>query len=151
MAVDVTSTAAIKALVRRAIAYNHGVAEAGDEIFAPDFVAHMPSKPPMDRHGLDQFIRHVTDGLSGFSYEIHNQIAQDDLVFNRITARGIHTSDLLGVPASGRPIELRIINVFKVQDGRVVEQWAEPDLFGLLQQLGAIPPAKDPFRRCAMN
>ena len=30
-------------------------------------------------------------------------------------------------------IEMRIINLFKVKDGRVVEQWAEPDLFGLLQ------------------
>ena len=141
MAIDVRSTDATKALVRRAIAYNHGVAEEGDEIFAPDFVAHMPSMPPTDRHGLDLFIKRVTDGLSGFSYEIHDQIAQDDLVFNRITARGVHTAELLGVPATGRPIELRIINSFKVKDGRVTEQWAEPDLFGLLQQIGAIPPA----------
>ena len=141
MAVDVKSTEAVKALVRRAIAYNHGVAEEGDEIFASDFVAHMPSKPPMGRPDLDQFIRRVTDGLSGFRYEIHDQVAQDDLIYNRITARGVHTAELLGVPATGRPIEMRIINLFKVRDGRVVEQWAEPDLFGLLQQIGAIPPA----------
>ena len=139
MAIDVRSSDANKALVHRAIAYNHGVPEEGDEIYAPDFVAHMPSKPPMDRHGLDRFIKGVTDGLSGFGYEVHDQIAQVDLVFNRITARGIHTAALLGVPATGRSVELRIINLFKVQDGRVVEQWAEPDLFGLLQPIGAIP------------
>jgi predicted ester cyclase len=138
---DIRSTEANKALVRRAIAYNHGVAEVGHALFAPTFVAHMPGQPPMDRHGLDRFIRHVTDGLSDFRYEIHDQLAQDDLVFNRITARGVHTAELLGVPATGRPIEMRIINLFKVTDGRVVEQWAEPDLFGLLQQIGAIPLA----------
>ena len=141
MTVEIQSTEAAKALVRRAIAYNHGVPEKGEEIFAPNFVAYMPGQPPMDRHGLDKFIGRVTDGLSGFGYEIHDQIAQDDLVFNRITARGVHTAELLGVPATGRPIEMRLINLFRVQGGRVVEQWAEPDLFGLLQQIGAIPPA----------
>ena len=140
MATTVTPIDANKALVRRAIASNHGTAEEATEIFSPDFMAHMPGQPPMDRHGLDQFIRRVTDGLSGFGYEIHEQIAQDDLVFNRITARGVHTAALLGIPATGRPIELRLINLFKVKDRRIVEQWAEPDLFGLLQQIGAIPP-----------
>lgn len=141
MAVEIQSTEATKALVRRAIAYNHGVPEKGDEIFAPDFVAYMPDQPPLDRHGLDRFIGRVTDGLSGFGYEIHDQIAQGSLVSNRITARGVHTGELLGVPATGRPIEMRLINMFRVKDGRVVEQWAEPDLFGLLQQIGAIAPA----------
>ncbi|HLJ66009.1 MAG TPA: ester cyclase [Chloroflexota bacterium] len=139
MAVDVKSSDATKALVRRAIAYNHGVSEQGDEIFAPDFVAHMPSRPPMDRHGLDRFIGRVTGGLSEFGYEIEDQIAQGDIVYNRITAHGVHSAELFGVPASGRQIEMRIINQFKVRDGRVVEQWAEPDLFGLLRKIGAVP------------
>jgi predicted ester cyclase len=139
MAIDVTSTDVNKTLSRRAIAYNHGLPEEADEIFAPDFVAHMPSKPPMNRPGLDRFIKAVTDGLSDFGYEIHDQVARDDLVFNRITARGVHAAELMGVPATYRSIEMRIINLFKVKDGRVVEQWAEPDLFGLLQQIGAVP------------
>lgn len=144
MAVEIqstTATEATKALVRRAIAYNHGVPEEGDEIFAADFKAYMPGQPPMGRQGLDRFIKGVTAGLSDFGYEIHDQIAQGELVSNRITARGVHTADLLGVPATGRAVEMRLINMFRVKDGRVVEQWAEPDLFGLLQQIGAIPPA----------
>jgi hypothetical protein len=42
MAVDVSAIDATKLLVRRAIGYNHGAADSGNEIFAPDFVAHMP-------------------------------------------------------------------------------------------------------------
>ena len=38
-----------KALVRRAIGYNHGALDDDAEIFAPDFVAYMPGQPPMDR------------------------------------------------------------------------------------------------------
>jgi len=134
-----TSLDAHKALVRRAIGYNHGAADAASEIFSPDFVAYMPGRPRMDRATFEHFVAGVTDGMPGYTYEIHDQIAQGDFVVNRITWRGIHSGNLAGVPATGRSIELRGINMFRVKDGRVVEQWAELDMLGLLQQIGAIP------------
>jgi predicted ester cyclase len=128
-----------KALVRRAIGYNHGAADEADDIFAPDFAAHMPGQPPMDRASFEHFVASVCDGLPGYTYEIHEQIAQGDLVVNRLTWRGIHSAELAGVSATGRSVELRGINIFRVSDGRVVEQWAQLDMLGLLQQIGAIP------------
>src|ERR1700682_977799 len=146
MDLTVTATNTNKALARRAIAYNHaprfsvgGAAEDATEIFSPDFVAYMPGQPPMDRATFEHYVAGVTDGMPGYTYEIHDQIAQRDLVVNRVTWRGVHSGDLAGVPATGRSIELRGINMFKVTDGRVVAQWAELDIFGLLQQIGAIP------------
>jgi len=128
-----------KALVRRAIGYNHGAADKGAEIFAADFVAYMPGQAPMDRATFEHFVGGVTNGMPGYTYEIHDQIAQGDLVANRITWRGVHSGSLAGVPATGRSIELRGINMFRVNGGRVVEQWAQLDMLGLLQQIGAIP------------
>jgi steroid delta-isomerase-like uncharacterized protein len=133
------ATEAIKALVRRAIASNHGAADQASEIFAPDFVAHMPGRPPMERAAFEHFVSTVASGIPGYTLEIHDQIAQGDLVVNRITARGIHSATLAGIPATGRSVEMRIINMFRVRDGRVVEQWAELDMLGLLQQIGAVP------------
>ena len=141
MAPNVTPTDANKALVRRSIGYNHGTAEDATEIFAPDFVAYMPGQPPMDRATFEHYVAGTTVVFSDYTYEIHDQIAQGDLVVNRITWRGIHGGELAGIPPTGRPLELRGINMFKVKDGRVVAQWAELDIFGLLQQIGAIPPA----------
>ena len=128
-----------KALVRRAIGHNHGAADKGAEIFAADFVAYMPGQAPMDRATFEHFVGGVTNGMPGYTYEIHDQIAQGDLVANRITWRGVHSGSLAGVPATGRSIELRGINMFRVNGGRVVEQWAQLDMLGLLQQIGAIP------------
>jgi steroid delta-isomerase-like uncharacterized protein len=139
MAGDLSSTDANKALVRRAIGYNHGVADEGSEIFAPNFVAYMPGQPPMDRATFEQYVAGVAAGLPGYTYEIHDQIAQGDLVVNRITWRGVHSGSLAGVPATGRSVELRGINMFRVKDGRVTAQWAQLDMLGLLQQIGAIP------------
>jgi steroid delta-isomerase-like uncharacterized protein len=129
-----------KALVRQAIGANHGAQHQVEAVFAPDFVAHMPGQPPMHRASFEQYVAVVAAGLPGYTFEIHDQIAQDDLVVNRITWRGVHTGNLAGVPATGRSVELRGINMFRVQDGRVVEQWAELDMLGLLQQIGAVPP-----------
>jgi steroid delta-isomerase-like uncharacterized protein len=140
MATTVTATTdANKLLVRRAIGYNHGVADDVAEIFAPDFVAHMPGQPPMDRATFERYVAAVADGLPGYTYQIHDQIAQADLVVNRITWRGVHTGTLAGIPATGRSVELRGINMFRVTNGIVAEQWAQLDMLGLLQQIGAIP------------
>jgi len=128
MAVDVSSIDVNKALVRRAIGYNHGAADEGASIFAPDFVAHMPGRPPMDRATFEHFVAGVTSGMPGYTYEIHDQIAQGDLVANRITWRGVHSGDLAGVPATGRPIELRGNTIYKKTetiDGRRVPLYTD--------------------------
>ena len=100
----------------------------------------MPGQPRLDRAAFEQYVSVVAAGLPGYTFEIQDQIAQADLVVNRITWRGVHTDTLAGVPATGRSVQLRGINMFRVQDGRVVEQWAELDMLGLLQQIGAAPP-----------
>jgi hypothetical protein len=81
----------------------------------------------------------VADGMPGYTYEIHDQLAQGDLVVNRLTWRGVHSATMAGVPATSRSVEMGGINMFCVRDGQVVEQWAEIDMLGLLQQIGAIP------------
>ena len=139
MAVDARSIEANKALVRRAIGYNHGVADDPSEIFAPDFVASIPGQPAMYRAAFENLLAGFDAGFPGYTFEIQDQVAQGDLVFNRVTWRGVHGGEFNGLPATGRLIELRGINRFKLKDGRIVEQRAELDFFGLLQQIGAIP------------
>jgi steroid delta-isomerase-like uncharacterized protein len=92
--------------------------------------------------GDELALRHdFANAFPGSTFEIQDQVAQGDIVFNRITWRGVHNGEFAGVPATGRQIELKGINLFKVKSGRVVEQRAELDLLGLLQQIGAIPTA----------
>jgi predicted ester cyclase len=139
MMTAVTATEANKALVRRAIGYNHADTADPAEIFSNGFVAYMPGQPPMDRATFEQFVTGFGVGFPGYTYEIRDQIAQGQMVANRVTWRGIHGGEFAGIPATGRPIEMDGINMFKVENGRVVEQWAELDFFGLLKQIGAIP------------
>lgn len=125
--------------------------EAVDELFAPDFVAHFPGRPHAVR-GRDEFKKLLADYLTAFpdlTETTEALIAEGDLVAIRETYRATHeghfqgvlptgTGEFQDIRPTGRPIQLTGIDIYRIQDGRVVEQWIEQDLLGLLQQLGAV-------------
>jgi predicted ester cyclase len=43
------------------------------------------------------------------------------------------------MPASGRPVQVTGVDIFRMRGGKIVEQWAAYDLLGILMQIGAIP------------
>jgi SnoaL-like polyketide cyclase len=55
------------------------------------------------------------------------------------TYRGTHRGPFYGIPPTGRPIEMRSIDIWRVQDGEFTEHWDELNLLELFQQLGVIP------------
>ena len=69
-------------------------------------------------------------------------MAEDDLVITLKAFRGTHTGELMGIPPRGREIEILVMDVVRVADGRIVEHWGLVDRLGLLHQLGAIPQAE---------
>jgi steroid delta-isomerase-like uncharacterized protein len=70
---------------------------------------------------------------------IDDLIAEGDKVVARWTAQGTQTGEFQGLPPSGKVATSSGITIFRILDGRVVEEWSESDMLGLLQQLGAIP------------
>jgi predicted ester cyclase len=69
--------------------------------------------------------------------DLHLLVAEGDIVVELFTASGTHTgSDLMGVAATGQSVRLNGINIFRIEDGRIVERWGRLDDLGLLQQLG---------------
>ena len=53
----------------------------------------------------------------------------------RLSVEGTHAQEFLGVPATGRRVRWDHVAIVKVEDGRVVGQWAQPDLWGIHRQL----------------
>jgi len=111
-----------------------------DEFVAPDFVSHTPQLPGLtpDRDGLKlaaEIFRVATPG----SHEILLQIAEGDLVVTHAVGRGVHTGDLMGIPASNRSVEAAGIAIHRVRAGAIVEHWGVTDVARILQQIGALP------------
>ncbi len=57
----------------------------------------------------------------------------------RYLLRGTHGGDLLGIPATGKPVALTGIIISRFAGGMWEEDWQNNDLLGMLQQIGAIP------------
>ena len=66
-------------------------------------------------------------------------VVAGDRVVGRFTYRGTHTGPLYGVPATGEPIEMRSIDIWRIENGLFVEHWDELNYLELFQQMGLIP------------
>ena len=66
-------------------------------------------------------------------------VVAGDRVVGRFTYRGTHTGPLYGVPATGEPIEMRSIDIWRIENGLFVEHWDELNYLELFQQVGLIP------------
>lgn len=106
------------------------------EIIAPDFRVHLPGAP--EPIGREEYIEHVQDlhrAFEDFRHEIHDLVAEGDLVAGRFTDRGRHVGDLDGIAPTGREVEFGAISIIRFEGGKAVEGWVEADMASLRAQL----------------
>ena len=63
----------------------------------------------------------------------------------RQTFRGTHQGELMGIPPTGRTVEMAIMDIARLVDGKVVETWHMGEDLGMLQQLGVFSPPSRPI------
>jgi steroid delta-isomerase-like uncharacterized protein len=134
------STEANKALVRRF--YAEGVQNSAvfDELLAPTYVLHYPGRPPIAGIGQAKLMMAVfTSAFPDLQLTTADLVAEGDKVAIRNTWRGTHQGAFQGVPPTGKYVTFTGTDIFRVEGGKIAEQWADLDALGLLQQLGAIP------------
>ena len=67
-------------------------------------------------------------------------LASGDKVVARVRATGTHQGEFMGMPATGRSVDVQVIDIMRFgEDGLVHEHWGLFDALGMMQQLGAIP------------
>ncbi len=111
-----------------------------DRFIAPDFVRHDP--------GLDFEVRGPTGvaklgkvlhgGLSDIKMPIDEVITEGDRVLARLRFQGRHTGEFQGIPATGKAVDIVVMDYFRIADGRLAEHWALMDNLTMLKQIGAV-------------
>jgi len=111
-----------------------------DELHAPDYVGHYSGIPGPIR-GREALNHLFADYLAAFDIHVTPKflIAEGDLVVVRDTGRLKHTGVFQGLPPTGKEVSMTSTDIYRMVDGKNVEQWVEADMLGLLQQLGVIP------------
>jgi steroid delta-isomerase-like uncharacterized protein len=126
------------ALVKRHYeALNSGDAEAIKEIFSPDYIYHLMLGQDAS---LEQIIEWIKPQMAAFpdrTYSVEDMLAKGDKVVSRYIYNGTHEGDLEGLPpATGKKIEITGIEIWRVENGKIVESWDVHDNLSLYQQLG---------------
>lgn len=141
-----TTTTENKELVRRLLeeGFGSGDLDVLDELLDGDFVAHAPSEPGheaemQDRDRVAEEIERAHEGLDDLRFTVEETIAEGNLVAVRSTITGRHEGEFMGAPPTGERVEFDAMNFFRIEDGKITEDWALWDALGLMQQLGIGP------------
>lgn len=74
--------------------------------------------------------------LSQFNRKVEDIFQQDDKVVVRWTTTAIHIGDFMGIHATNKQISFQGISIYKVNNGKITDEWYVWDRLGLYQQLG---------------
>ena len=112
-----------------------------NELVAEDCVDHNPPGPDIasGREGLIQVFAMFRSAFPDMTATINDQVAEGDKVVTRLTITGTHQGEFMGIPATGKSFSIEAIDIFRIEDGQIVERWGEADNMGMMQQLGVVP------------
>ncbi len=108
-----------------------------DTFIAPIYVNHNPFVAP-GLQGVKEFFAGWLAAFPDTTVTVEDALVAGDKVVGRYTYRATQQGPFLGIPATGRPITMRSIDIWRVQDGMFVEHWDELNLLEVLQQLGVV-------------
>ena len=111
------------------------------ELIAPDAIFHVPGRPDPLRGpaGYLEIIGMMRSGFPDIQWTLEEMITEGDTVAARFTMRGSHQGMFFGVPPTGKNIAVQAMNFYRLSGGQFIEERGQPDLLGLLQQIGAVP------------
>jgi steroid delta-isomerase-like uncharacterized protein len=120
---------------------NAGDIDGFGELLAEDFVEHeeMPGLEP-SKEGVKQLFHMYRAAFPDLRMEVQDVLVSGDKAVARVRATGTHQGEFLGMPATGKSVDVQLIDITRFgDDGLAREHWGVFDALAMMQQLGAIP------------
>ncbi|MBW0015590.1 ester cyclase [Mycobacterium sp.] len=109
-----------------------------DRFVAPDYRNHNAFVDD-GREANRRFWAGFFDALPDLTATMEDLVVSGDRVVGRFVYRGTHAGELMGIPATGRRVEMRSIDIWRVENGMFAEHWDELNTLELFAQLGGLP------------
>ncbi|MGE5748041.1 MAG: ester cyclase [Solirubrobacterales bacterium] len=117
-----------------------GKTELIDELCAPDFVDHDPLPgTSADLAGIKEFVAQIRAAFPDLQVSVDDLIGEGDRLAVRSTMRGTHEGDFMGIPASGKKVEVSNYDFVRFENDQAAEHWGVIDSAALMEQLGMAP------------
>lgn len=107
-----------------------------DEIASADILHHGAAFP--DVSGAENLKGSLTRQFEAFpdiSLSVDDAFADDDVAVVRWSGTSTQGGEFLGEPASGAPVNITGVNVYRMECGRIVESWSEMNTLDMLYQI----------------
>jgi steroid delta-isomerase-like uncharacterized protein len=116
---------------------SEGRADVIPELVAEDFVEHetLPGAPE-GRDAVGWFVAAFRSAVPDLRAELEDLIVEGDKLVARSTWSGTHEGELFGMPATGKPFAMDVIDIVRFEGEKVVEHWGVSDVAGMMQQVG---------------
>jgi steroid delta-isomerase-like uncharacterized protein len=108
-----------------------------DAICSPDMIGHAGAGA--DLAGLKNSIASFVDSFPDLKAGVRSIVQEGNLVSTWVNYEGTHNGPFAGVPGSGRSVKFLGWDLFRVEDGHIVELTSYCDVFTLMNQIGALP------------
>ncbi|HEV2468872.1 MAG TPA: ester cyclase [Candidatus Sulfotelmatobacter sp.] len=126
--------------------------DVADQIFSDDCITHQlrsgfPVEPA--HRGPQEMKEHISGWLASFPdlrFTIEQMIAQSDHVVTQLLMEGTHQGTWMGIPPTGKQLQIRMITTHRIANGKIAEDWVLVESLGLFQQLGAVPDTPELIR-----
>jgi predicted ester cyclase len=122
-------------------AFGAGDLDVLDELVSEQVIEHQYGLP-RDREGLKRAIAGLRRAFPDLSYSVVATTFDGEKVWGHFRARGTNLGPFQGREPTGLAMEIDVIDVVRVGEGRLVEHWGVPDRFALLDQLGLLDQSK---------
>jgi predicted SnoaL-like aldol condensation-catalyzing enzyme len=108
-----------------------------DEIMKDDYIQHNPDTP-QGKAGFKEFFEGIFEGLPDFSYTVKKIVAEGDIVMMYSTTTATHLGEWLGNPPTGNKLNFDVVDIFRIENGKIAEHWDVADTLKLFTQVGKI-------------
>ncbi|HET7438096.1 MAG TPA: ester cyclase [Nitrospira sp.] len=131
--------------------------EVADQIFSEDCVTHQLRSGVLDEpahRGPREMKEHVSGwlmSLPDLHFSVEQMFAEQDRVVSQLMMEGTHQGPWMGISPTGKRLQIRMITIHRIADGKIVEDWVLVESLGLFQQLGAVPDTAELIRKAAQD
>ncbi len=122
-------------------AFNRGDFTEIDHIIGNHYIEHeaLPPRIKSDREGIKEYMHLLRDSFPDVIFEVRDIIAEGDKVWAHVVMKGTQRRDFQGIPATGKQVEVKMVDIFRFSGTSVVEHWSVTEQLSLMQQLGMVP------------
>jgi predicted ester cyclase len=115
--------------------------DLANALIDPGATFYVPGRaePVKGPAGYLEIIAMMRGGFPDIRWTLEELICEGSNIAARFTMRGTHEGSFFGVPATGNKIAVQALNIYRLSSGKIVEEFGQPDMLGLMGQIGALP------------